>query len=120
MKKLSILLPILLFIVNIGYSQQAADLFKPGRIRYMGIDYSHVMLIGDFSQFMGAGETTLSAMRTTYFPGWNTLLNEEPDKFNLKSMLRKGDMVYDLDMVTELNSKTPFETMEATSTPNYS
>jgi hypothetical protein len=119
MKKILIALLTLLLFINVAYSQTAEDLFKPGRVRYMGIDYSHVKLIGDFSQFMGAGETTLSSMRKTYFPAWNTLFLEEPEKYDLKSMLRKEEIVYDLEMITEINSKTPFETMEATKTPGY-
>ena len=106
-----------LLVVNTGYSQQAEDLFKPGRIFYYGIDYSHVKLIGDFSQ-MGT-EVSLASIRNIYFPSWNTLFVEEPDKYDLKSMLRKDDIVFDLSMVTDLNAKTPFETMEATKTPAY-
>jgi hypothetical protein len=119
MKKLSFIILSILLFTGKGYSQEAEDLFKPGPIRYMGIDYSHVKLIGDFSQFMGAGETTLSSMRSTYFPAWNKLFEEEPEKYDLKSMLRKSDILFDLDMVNELNAKTPFETMEATKTPGY-
>ncbi len=116
---MSISLFAILFFITMGYSQKAEDLFKVGKIRYMGIDYSHVKLIGDFSQFMGAGETTLSSIRNTYFPAWNNLFVEEPEKYNLKSMLRKDDILFDLTMITELNAKTPFETMEANKTPVY-
>ncbi len=119
MKKINTLFFVLLFFNTIGYSQSAADLFKPGKIRYYGIDYSHVKLIGDFSQFMGAGETTLSSMRKDYFPAWNQLVVSETDRFDLKSMLRKDNLLADLSMITSINANTPFETMEATETPNY-
>ncbi|HWZ23246.1 MAG TPA: hypothetical protein VNW06_11365 [Cytophagaceae bacterium] len=119
MKKTSAILLAFLLSITIGYSQTAEDLFKVGPLRYMGIDYSHVKLIGDFSQFMGTGETTLASIRNTYFPAWNTLFIEEPEKYDLKSMLRKDDIRFDLDMVTALNAKTPFETMEASKTPVY-
>src|SRR6202000_859145 len=107
------------FSITLSYAQTAEDLFKVGPLRYMGIDFSHVKLIGDFSQFTGTGETTLASIRNTYFPAWNTLFVEEPEKYDLKSMLRKDDIRFDLDMVTALNAKTPFETMEATKTPVY-
>ncbi len=120
MKKITLIAFIILSFINIGRAQTADELFKPGRIRWLGIDYSHVKLIGDFSQFMGAGETTLASVRNTYFPAWNQLLVEEPEKYDLKSMLRKDDILFDLDMITAMNAKTPFETMEATKSPVYS
>ena len=119
MKKIAFIAFIILSFLNTGYSQTAEDLFKPGKLRWLGIDYSHVKLIGDFSQFMGAGETTLASVRNTYFPAWNQLLVEEPEKYDLKSMLRKDDILFDLDMITAINAKTPFETMEANKTPIY-
>ncbi len=119
MKKLRIISFIFLLFTSTSFAQTADELFMVGRIRFLGIDYSHVKLIGDFSQFMGAGETSLASIRNTYFPAWNNLLMEEPEKYDLKSMLRKDGIVYDLKMVTEINSKTPFETMEANKTPVY-
>src|SRR5688572_11540543 len=119
MKKASILILSLLFTSHLLLSQTSADFFQPVKIRYMGIDYSHVKLIGDFSEFMGAGEATEQTMRKVYFPGWNTLFQEEPDKYNVKSMIKKGDVVYDFDMVNSLNAKSSAEPMEATKTPVY-
>jgi len=84
----------------------------------MGIDYSHVKLIGDFSQLWERGKQ-LCLLSEYLFPAWNNLLIEEPEKYNLKSMIRKDDIVYDFAMVTEINAKTPFETMEANKTPVY-
>ncbi len=119
MKKTSFLILSLVVICHLMVAQTASDFFKPSRIRYMGIDYSHVKLIGDFSEFMGTGEATDQTMRKVYFPGWNTLFQEEPEKYNMKSMLRKGEMVYDFDMVTRLNANSSAVPMEATKTPGY-
>lgn len=119
MKKTSLLILLLLSFCQLVSAQTAADFFQPSRIRYMGIDYSHVKLIGDFSEFVGAGEVTEQTMRKVYFPGWNTLFQEEPEKYNVKSMIKKGDIVYDFDMVSDLNSKSSAEPMEATQTPVY-
>ena len=119
MKKISIAFFILFTVVHYGYSQQAEDLFKVGKIKFFGIDFSHVKLIGDFSQFNGIGATTPATIRDTYFPAWNNLLMEEPDKFNLKTMLRKDDISVDLTMVTSLNVKTALETLEGTTSPIY-
>jgi hypothetical protein len=119
MKKIFLSILSLLFVNQLLVAQTASDFFTPSRIRYMGIDYSHVKLIGDFSEFMGAGEATEQTMRKIYFPGWNTLFQEEPDKYNVKSMIKKGDVVYDFDMVNSLNAKSSTEPMEATKTPVY-
>jgi len=120
MKKINVTIFTLLVFIVTGYSQTAGDLFKPGQLRYYGIDYSHVKLMGDFSQFMGAGETTLATMRNTYFPEWNTLVVSEADKYDLKGMLRKDKLLADLSMITSINANTPFETMEGSESPVYS
>ena len=119
MKKLSFLLLAVLLTSRLLVAQTAADFFQPVKIRYYGIDYSHVKLIGDFSEFMEAGEATEQTMRKVYFPGWNTLFQEEPDKYNVKGMIRKGEVIYDFDLITQLNSKSSVEPMEATKTPVY-
>ncbi len=119
MKKTSFLILSFLFVCQLMMAQTASDFFKPSRIRYFGIDYSHVKLIGDFSEFMGAGEATDEAMRKVYFPGWNRLFREEPEKYNVKAMIKKGEVVFDFDMVADLNSKSSVDPMVATTTPVY-
>ena len=119
MKKISIVFFALYIFINSSNAQEAGDLFKVGKIKFFGIDFSHVKLIGDFSQFNGIGATTPATIRDTYFPAWNNLLMEEPDKFNLKTMLRKDDVSVDLAMVTSLNAKTPMESLEGTTSPIY-
>jgi hypothetical protein len=104
-----------------GEAQTAKDLFNQSdvKIRWLGVDFSHVKLIGDFAQFFSAGEKSSLQIRDNYFSGWNKLILSEPKKYDLHGMLRKETIVYDIDMVTELNSNAPVEDIESLNTPNY-
>ncbi len=119
-KKLITLL--FLFVCITGYTQTAKDLFVPSEVRisWLGIDFSHIKLIGEFSEIGGAGEKSVADVRSNLFPSWNRIVINEPKKYDIKGMLRKDSIIYDLDMIMEKNSKTPLETLEGTSTPNYS
>jgi hypothetical protein len=120
MKKQFITL-LLLLITVMGNAQTAKDLFNPSNVKisWLGIDFSHVKVIGDFSQFSGAGETSTVQIRDVYFPAWNNLILAEPEKYDIKGMLRKGDIFNDIDMLMILNSTTAIENMESYNTPNY-
>jgi len=113
---------LLLFIAVIVDSQTAKDLFSPSNVKisWLGVDFSHVKLIGDFSQFYGAGEKDNAQIRDNYFPAWNRLILVEPDKYDIKGMLRNDSIIYDIEMVTKINSSTPNNDMESYNTPNYS
>ncbi len=104
-----------------GFAQTARDLFRESNVKisWLGIDFSHVKLIGDFSEFAGAGERSTAQIRDKYFPQWNYLVLAEQSKYDIKGMLRKGDIYYDIDMINELNSRAPLENMEAHNNPNY-
>ena len=97
------------------HSQQVADLFERSdvSITYLGIDFSHVKLIGNFSEFMDAGEKNVMEIRNVYFPRWNMVVVDEREKFDIAGMLRKSEIYYDIDMIAELNSQTPLEDLES-------
>jgi hypothetical protein len=118
MKKLMILFVMLSQSV---FCQQASDLFKSTDIQYtwLGIDYSHVKLIGEFTEISSAGEKTAVQIKKTYFPAWNNLIVNEPKKYDIAGMLRKEKIGYDIDMINEINEKTAVEEMETTKTPEY-
>lgn len=115
---------LLLMLLNIfpASSQKVEDLFQPSdvKISWLGIDYSHVKLIGDFAQFYGAGRKSMLEIRNDYFPAWNKLILKEPHKYDLMGMLRKDSIYYDLKMIMKKNDETPLETLEDYNTPNYS
>lgn len=110
-----------MLITAICYSQNREDLFSSNdvKISWLGIDFSHVQLIGDFSQFFSAGEKSTVQIRDEFFPKWNDLILSEPEKYDIKGMLRKGNINYDINMIMEINSKSALEDMESYNTPNY-
>jgi hypothetical protein len=119
MKKLLTLL--FIFFTIHAFCQQASDIFKNTDIKYywLGIDYSHVKLIGDFSQFGNAGEKSSSEVKNKYFPSWNNIVLDEREKYDVKGMLRKDYITYETDMMTEINSNTPVEELEAANAVVY-
>ncbi len=121
MMKKQFFISMLVLFASYTHSQTLDDLYKPSdvKISYLGIDFSHVKLIGDFSQFAEAGYTSTLEIRDRYFPRWNKIVLAEPQKYDLKGMLRKGNIFFDIDMIMKLNSKAPLEDMESYNTPNY-
>ena len=120
MKK-QIITIVLLIVSLFGESQTVQDLFNSSNVQisWLGVDFSHVKLIGDFSQFNGAGEKSNMQIRDEYFVAWNKLILQEPDKYDIKGMLRKDTIIYDIDMLMKINAATPLEDMESYNTPKY-
>jgi hypothetical protein len=112
----------LIFASTITRAQTIQDFFSANTttITWLGIDYSHVKLVGDFSQFGGAGEKSSAQVRSQYFPAWNGIVLNEPEKYNLKSFLKKTEIIYEIDMVNALNSETNADSLETYKVPNYS
>ena len=93
------------------------DLFRADvQVTWLGIDFSHVKLIGNFSEFFDAGEKSTWQIRDVYFPRWNAIVLEEPAKYDIRGMLRKADIGYEMDMIAGINAQTPLEAMEASKT----
>lgn len=113
---------ILLLSCSTFKSQTASDIFKSNdvKISWLGIDFSHVKLIGSFAQFFKAGENSTVQVRDKYFPDWNNIVIKEPERYDVKGMLRKGEIQYDIDDISRINEKTHLEDIEAANTPNYS
>jgi hypothetical protein len=114
MKKYIIVVTLLLCSALIK-GQTAYDLFdsRQTEITYLGIDFSQVKLIGNFSEFMEAGNRNVMEIRDKYFGAWNRVVVNERDKFDIGGMLRKSEVFYDIEMITMINSRTNLEEMEA-------
>ena len=119
MKKLIFTLCTFAFVS--GFSQTAKDLFGASdvEVTYLGIDYSHVKLVGEFAQIGGAGDKGLGEIKNTYFPSWNNVVLSEPEKYDLAGMLRKEHVTYDPEMIMKKNDETPIEELEAYQAPFY-
>ena len=111
----------ILLLAQASYAQNAQDLFNPEvPVTWLGIDYSHCKLIGNFAEFADAGRKSTWQIRDSYFPKWNAIIMNEPEKYDVRGMLRRGDMTFDLDMVTSLNAQTPLAEMEVFTPVIYS
>lgn len=117
MKKLILLLALTTLK---SYSQKASDFFNPStKVTWLGIDFSHVKLIGDFSEFAEFGNKDQSQLRDKYFYGWNTLVVNEPEKYDIRKAIRKNDVEKDIAMIMDINSKAKLEGMKTYKQPNY-
>lgn len=112
---------ILLFFSLVAKSQSAEDLFRASdtKITWLGIDFSHVQLVGDFSQFNSAGEKSSVEVKNKYFPAWNEIVLNEAKKYDVKGMLRKENMIFDIDMIAGINSKAATEELETSNPVEY-
>jgi hypothetical protein len=102
-----------------SFSQTAEDLFKTNemKISWLGIDFSHVNLIGRFSNF--TGDKSSWEIKHVYFPAWNKAIVDEREKYDIKGMLRKDVIYYDVDMIGMINEHAPLEDLESYNTPRY-
>ena len=107
MKKIILFLVLLPASVAV-HAQTAKDIFTTTNYTYtwLGIDYSQVKLIGDFSQFQEVGGVSPARLKNTYFPAWNNLVLNERTK-------------YDITEVTTKNAEAPLEELEAVNAPFF-
>ncbi|MDB5257992.1 MAG: hypothetical protein JWM14_2687 [Chitinophagaceae bacterium] len=120
MKKLFLFL-ILFQVSFLLRAQTAKDVFTATNYTYtwLGIDYSHVKLIGDFSQFQEVGGVSPARLKNTYFPAWNNLVLNERTKYDIGLALRKSAIQYDITEVTAKNAEAPLEQLQAVNAPFY-
>jgi hypothetical protein len=120
MKQTLILL--LVFSVAFAHAQKNhPDLvFAPNEeVSWLGLDFTHVKLIGDFSQFSGIGEKSASQIKNQYFHAWNRLIVNERQKYDVAGMLRRDEVFYDIGMIDSLNDNTPVCNIEGYNNPYY-
>jgi len=111
---------ILLLTISSGFSQTVKDIFNPSiPITWLGIDYSHSKIIGSVGSFGGKSPISAQELRDSYYPAWNHLILDEPEKFNLQSMIHRGSITKDLTVIKHLNAATSLDSMEAAVTPYY-
>jgi hypothetical protein len=111
----------LVFLTTLTFAQKTEDLFldKDIRVSWLGIDFSHVKLIGDFSQFAGIGEKSASQIKNRYFAAWNKLVLNEREKYDIKGMLRRDEVFYDIELTDSLNDNTALCDIESYNNPHY-
>jgi hypothetical protein len=121
MKKIVALFCALTFLINALNAQSVEDLFKnsPTKITWLGIDYSHVKLIGSFSNFNENTKITPEIIKNDYFVRWNELILKESNKYTIDKMFRKKDINYTIEGITAINKQTEVTSIEQTTSPNY-
>jgi len=104
MKKISALMG-LLFLFTLGLNAQSEkDVIAAKEITWLGLDFSKALFVGSFTQFAEAGEQSGSELKQKYIPGWNDVVANERQKFDLKKAYSKDNVIYDLDVVTKRNA----------------
>ena len=116
------ILPLLLLTISFSiHSQDIKSLFdRDTEITWLGIDYSHVKIIGEFAHYFTADTKDAVEIRDMYFPAWNYLIQGERNKYDFRPMLRKREVFYDIGMIMEINEKTNMDSLKAHSVPRYS
>ncbi|HSY62885.1 MAG TPA: hypothetical protein VK796_13465 [Cytophaga sp.] len=118
------ILSVLLFLFLAAFSSSAQtlkDFFGPAkyRVTWLGIDYSHVKIIGPIAEFGGQVPVTAAELQTQWYPAWNQLMVDEKEKFNLYKMLYRPNITYDLQMIKNINAASNIDSLEADKTPAY-
>lgn len=117
----------ILFIIGLAtasvlttQAQTVQDIFNPNySITWLGIDYSHTKIIGTVSAFGGKTPVTAAEIHDRYYGGWNQLILDEPEKYNIAKMLYRKSVVKDIAMVTALNTASSMDSVEVATTPYY-
>jgi len=118
--KYRILLFASVLVFSSARAQTAEDLFNdsPVLIRWLGIDFSHVK-VGSFAQWGNAGAKGTVTIRDVYFSSWNRIILSEPHKYDVWAMMRKTNLMVDIDMMLGVNERTNLEDMQTYHVPNY-
>jgi hypothetical protein len=110
-------LMVLLFLcgaIQISSAQSVKDVFNSSEtpIFYLGVDFTLAKLID-------APEAALD-VRDRYYPAINSLIVNEPKKYNLAGAFHKSNIDHDLAMVDKRNAKINGEEIKSTNTSDYS
>lgn len=122
MKKFLLIVICLFGMSMVMKAQSVADLLGKSdvKVSWLGIDFSHVKLIGEFNQFQEAGAAGPELIKTKYFPAWNELIVKESEKYNVAAMVRKEKVEMNIEPIMKLNAKANIADLEGEANPDYS
>lgn len=86
-------------------AQDAKSALSATEIVWFGLDFTKAKFVGAFDQGAGIAPATGSDMKSKWIPGWNGLIVNEPQHFDLRKAFRKDNVIYDLKSINELNTK---------------
>ena len=118
------ILSVMSLLIAVSYSaraQKTADIFSNSdyTVTWYGIDYSHAKIVGYVSTFGGNTPITAAELRDKYYPSWNHLILDEPDKYNIAAMIRRNSVATDLSVVKQVNTAVAIDSIEVSVTPYY-
>lgn len=99
-----------------GFAQNENE---PANVTFLGIDYSHIKLIGQMAQFNSAGEVDGNQIIDNYFPAWNQFFINEQKKYDMAKALNQKNVIYDIVFFAKKNKATDPKTLFTENNPNY-
>ncbi len=103
MKKI-IFLALSIFSFSNNFSQSTSAIFGEELVWY-GLDFSNAKFVGGFDNMVKSSEKTETVLKNKFIPAWNTLILNEPAKYDLKKTFKKTVVSNYLTDVMNRNSK---------------
>jgi hypothetical protein len=97
-----------LLFISIAYGSKAGDgrsALSATEMVWFGLDFTKAAFTGGFDQTGGAGIITGNDLKNKWIPGWNAMIMNQPESFDMKKSFRKDNVFFDLKSVNELNNK---------------
>ena len=102
--KITILLLALIFAIRLP-AQTKADIFGNAPITWLGLDLSHLKIIGKTANHDKAGIVTNDELQAKYCGSWNRLFFDEKYKFNIAEAVHRNFVGYAMDITEAENNK---------------
>lgn len=115
MKKSLLLLALMVFSLA-GFAQKGQRMDKDQNLTWLGLDFTHLKFIGTAAQWKDAGDISNAELRNKYFPGWNDLVANERDRYDIAKASGFADVTYKPEVANSANStgsKTNYFTDDA-------
>ena len=107
MKKLLTLVVACVLSISLR-AETKADIFNPAvPITWLGLDFSQLVFIGSATQYHDAGTVTGDDLRNKYFPGWNELVINEKEKYNVADAVHRTEVTYATEVTAKANKQIP-------------
>ena len=88
-------------------------------VTWFGIDYSHAKIVGSLGVFGGNTPVSATDLRDRYYPAWNYLILDEPEKFDIAKMIWRKNVINDISIIKQLNASARMDSVEVPITPYY-
>lgn len=86
-------------------------------ITYLGMDFSKVVFVGDFSEALGVGGDV--STKNAYCKAWNNLVTGEFEKYDIKALVNNKNITTSLEGVMKLNYATKVDDLSGYKEPDY-